>query len=236
MVGKMLEKLKSRSGRVSRLTVLLAVFCIIAVGALIFYPMITDGIRKMRANECALAPESAQRKIGIDANLSGSDKSIEEIKAVATQRVKDWEDLCPDGGTVYIVPSDGAYAVKFVCGMHGGGKERAYLNADNCLGQIRAAIKAALGRGEPVPETVEVSFNSQTYTAVLVSVDPDINHGTDYYKELKGVVIRFAVAGDGGFGDGFGQKSGAVSFFVFADESYCAKWDNLRGWTGDAVN
>jgi len=178
---------------------------------------------------CVQSLDSASRQIAVDYLLqyyAENEQSAEEVKAVAANAMLGWDDICPAGGSVYVVPTNDPDGVPFklVCGMHNkDAKLCTRLNADYVLSQLRAAIGKAETLGRELPENVEVSLHHKALTVTLLEEPSDLRRGTGASIGHSGTEAFYTRDADG-----------TVEWFVFADEKHAAVWNRTGGWTGDS--
>ncbi|MBQ7603333.1 MAG: hypothetical protein IJU75_00110 [Clostridia bacterium] len=189
-----------------------------------------------REMECMTSLDSAKRQMIDQFLFQFGDASKDELKEHVGYVMNGWDDLCPGGGTVYIVEDDDPtleMPYRLVCGVHGeDARERTRLNADYTLSVIRDRVKYELIKGNPVPETVTVRLNGEDLVAKLVTTNQMVKRGTTYSAD-KGTVAYYGVAG-AGFDETYGVADGTVCYFGFADDWFCANWNPVKSWSGDS--
>ena len=228
-------KLHSRRG-IMWITALLLIL-VIVMAVITMIPGYQEYQRKGKTVACATALDSARRQLAanfmLDGFVNGSD---EDAKALVAAVMNGWDDLCPDGGTVYIVPrTDSELAWDVVCGLHcSDSKYRTRLNSDYVLDQLREALRVAQVNGEPFPESLKFTLHHKTHTAYLVDAPSGLKRGTRTTEGQEGIVAYYSVVGHSDFGADSGMKEGALWYFSYADEDHCANWSYHDSWTGDS--
>ena len=186
---------------------------------------------------CTDALATARDSLSIDYIANNQAPAPDDARAVVGQVMDGWQDLCPDGGTVYLVKTQsGAPPYTLVCGLHDTDtKQRTRLNADNALTQLQNALAKAKTLGLPAPQTLTAAFNGKTYTARPVTEPVAIYRGTETTAGVKGTVLYYGLRGQGAFAAAPGAADGEICYFLFADENHCAVWQPAEGWTGDSA-
>lgn len=240
MKNRLKNRLESRGG-VSRAVVVLIVLVVIMVIAVIIVPTVIYYRTESKKIGCAAALDTAQRQLD-DAYLFAAGKMTkEDAKETVTRVMNGWDDLCPGGGEIYIVESDtdeiGMSGRKYtlVCGIHGSdAKELTRLNSDNAMKKLRDAIRREQINGTQYPESITLTLNGEEITAFLTEKDMDFKRGTKATPGAKtGIVIYYAIVGNGDLGNSSDLPDGSVCYFCYADEEHCANWKNTSGWYGD---
>lgn len=219
-----MNKLSSTRG-VARIVVIFAIVAIV-LGIIFAVPFVRDFNNKRNSVGCANALDTARRQLSYEYLSSSGNLNAKQAYELVGYAMDGYKDICPKYGTVYLIKSD-KYGMEYdlVCGIHGDDlRQVTRLNAGFVLDQVSKAVLVETKIDRPAPETVNVIFNNETHKASLVESDSmkDINHGTDYLKDYKGIVIYYGVS----------DKE--VDYFVYADKNYCAIWKANDGWTGDA--
>ena len=159
-------------------------------------------------------------------------QAMETLDKVLPERA----NICPAGGTVYLVRRDDGI-FEPVCGMHDSDlPRRCRLNAARAmelLGEARRIIKRET---KQEPESVRIELNGKPLDCVRVQEEPKLRRGTRTTAGFDGVVAFYGVAGEGAFAAGSGAKNGAVCYFIYADEDYCAIWHANDGWRGTSYD
>ena len=159
--------------------------------------------------------------------------SVEEAMVTLDEVLPARANICPAGGTVYLVRGDNGI-FEPVCGMHDDDKKlRARLNASRARELLKEALRVARRDSEEEPESVEITLNGMPLECGRVQEPPDLKRGTGTTNGYQGIVAFYGLPGDGAFSvDGAGD--GEIVFFIYADEYYCAIWHADEEWTGDA--
>ena len=228
----MTKRSKSSCRGMSRAVAILLV--LVAVMALIVAIPPTWRYFKSRSSEiaCVQSLDSATRQISVDflyQYYADDEQTAEEVKAEAARAMLGWEDICPAGGTVYVVrnPSeDEGLPYLLVCGLHNkDSKLCTRLNADYVLDQLRDTLYKEKTLGHDLPENVEASLHHQPLTVVRLSEPNDLKRGTGSTIGHKGTEVYYTRDDDG-----------TVNWFVFADEKHAAVWTPSNGWSGDSYS
>ncbi|MBP5156033.1 MAG: hypothetical protein J6252_05565 [Clostridia bacterium] len=226
--------ISSRSGKTSRaVAILLAlVFVMLAV---VSVPLIRHLRDHSREIGCMAALDTADKELRNAYLSSGCTLTYAQAKETVTRVMNGWDDLCPGDGTVHLVYDESAeMPYRLVCGIHGSDeKERTRLNAQYVFDILTEKIKVYHTANGEYPGSVVVSLNGEELTVNASASDVGLHRGTDYSGKYKGTVAFFAVAGESEWADSFGASKGSVSWFVFADEKHCARWDACVGWSLD---
>ena len=228
-------KVFGKSG-IARLVVILLVLAlvmliIVAKPAYLYLKEESDRIA------CVQSLDSASRQVAVDYLNKGGNQSAEEVKAEAARAMLGWDDLCPAGGNVYVVESDGKNGLPYqlVCGLHGTDKKQCTrLNASNVYEQVVEAVRRERLDGNDYPESVTVTLHHKPLTAYLVDESTGLRRGTGATTGYEGTVAYYSIVGHSDFGDDSGLKDGRVWYFSYADEDHCANWSSKDGWSGDS--
>lgn len=236
MLQQITRKLHNQSGLVR--AALLLIIPIVILLALILWPAWKKFHWQSQQIACNAALATAKDFLSIDYLMTNGEKTeVEDAVETVTSVMNGWDDLCPDGGTVYLVES-GQEAPKYtlICGLHDtDAARRTRLNADYTFSQIEDALRAARKAGEPAPTTVEVSLNGKIYTAQQTDAPVSIYRGTDQTDGYDGTVIYYGVAGAGNFATFANTEEGTPGYFLFADENTMVTWQPRTAWTGPGV-
>jgi len=191
---------------------------------------------------CVQSLDSAWRQTAVDYLMNNPNPTAEEVKEVAAKAMLGWEDICPAGGSVYVVENPD-YAEKnelpyvLVCGLHGTDRKQCTrLNANNVYEQVVEQVRNERRYGNDYPESVTVYLHHKPLTAYLVDESTGLKRGTGTTTGYKGTVAYYSIVGHSDFGSNSGLEEGRVWYFSYADEEYCANWSNKDGWTGDSYN
>ena len=238
MHQKSFQKLHSRSGVAWLIG--LAALAVLILLFIVLLPTIQHYRYEAGEAGCIASLDTARRQLANESMLLGQVSKASEARDYVASVMPGWSDLCPGGGTTYIVPtdeSDPRWTV--ICGMHGTDRKQCTrLNADYVLSQLRENLKKARDEGEEYPETLTYFLNGKTRKATLVHADPGVKRGTNSTMDMKGTVAFYTIRGAGESEDllkyGKSLKTGEISNFWFADEEYCAIWHTAAGWSGDS--
>ena len=182
---------------------------------------------------CEQAMKSAKDGLIIEYLNTWGEGSVEDARKTLDQVMVARPNICPAGGTVYLIKRpDGIFEP--LCGMHDRDlKERAKLNANFARDALKEALRKARRLSDTEPESVEIEINGQTLECVRVPEVQNIHRGTSTTEGYEGIVALYGIAGDGSFSSG-DVEEGEVCYFVYADEDYCGVWKADDGWTGSA--
>ena len=227
------QKLHSRSG-ITRAACILMILIILML-ILISIPAWKYYQNRAAQLGCGSSLNSANHQLSIE-YLAGRKITPETAKEIVTVAMDGWDDLCPGGGTPYLVEDESKVGYRVVCGIHDKDtKERTRLNASHVLQQIKKRVKSAQIQGEMSPESVSVELNGKKYEAVLAEEENEFRTGNVARgKREEEPTIRYAVAGYGDFGMDSGAREGKICYFSFADEHHYAIWSSKDGWLGDS--
>ena len=237
MGQKPVSKLHSRSG-VAWLIVI-GILAVLVLLVIIMLPTIQRWRYEAGEAGCIAQLDTARRQLANESMLIGQvDKEAEAREFIASVQ-PGWDDLCPGGGTTYIVPTnDDNPRWTVICGMHGTDKKQCTrLNADYVLRQLRDNLKKAQDEGKQYPESLTYYLNGKTRKATLVTSDPGIRRGTSSTVGMEGIEVFYTIRGCGESEDlitSTRTKVGEISNFWFADEDYCAIWRSGMSWSGDS--
>ena len=238
MISNWKQKLHSRSGVAWLIG--LAVLAVLVLLVIVLLPTIRHYRYEARAAACMASLDTARRQLANESMLLGEVNKEAEARDYVASVMPGWSDLCPGGGTTYIVPADSDPPYwTVICGMHGTDKKQCTrLNADYVLRQLRENLKTTRDEGKEYPETLTYFLNGKTREATLVHVSPGVRRGTSSTMDMKSIVAFYTIRGAGESDDlaGYGTslKNGEISHFWFADEDYCAIWHASGGWSGDS--
>ena len=123
---------------IARLVVILSVLALVLVAAAL-YPVIQHYRFRADALGCLAGLDTARRQLAAEYLFEGENSSAEQARDFVGFVMAGWDDLCPGGGTTYIVPKDDSeLAWDVVCGLHGQDRRQCTrLNADYVLQQLR---------------------------------------------------------------------------------------------------
>ena len=185
---------------------------------------------------CEQAMKSARDGLIIEYLSRWDSGSVQEAMKTLDEVMPERANICPSGGTVYLVPRGEDGIFEPVCGLHDSdGKLRCRLNASRAmdlLGEERRIVKRET---KAEPESVRIQLNGKALECVRVQEAPDLRRGTGTTSGFDGVVVFYGLAGEGQFTTD-GAAAGAIAYFIYADEDYCAIWRADDGWTGTAYD
>ena len=229
-------KLNQNRG-IARLVVILAVLALVLVAAAL-YPVIQRYRFRADALGCLAGLDTARRQLAAEYLFEGENSSAEQARDYVGFVMAGWDDLCPGGGTTYIVPKDDSeLAWDVVCGLHGQDRKQCTrLNADYVLEQLREELRTAQVLGTTYPERMTVMLHHKPLEALITEEDTGLRRGTRATVGAKGTLVSYAIAGYSDFGTGRGVPVGEISWFSYADEEHCANWSAWDGWTGDSYS
>ena len=234
--GRLSEKLHNNHG----LSWLLLILIIAVV--VLFILFMAPGYKRSQTQgktvACATALDSARRVMAKEFMFDGFENSdVEQAKADVTKAMQGWDDLCPDGGNVYITKRDGALEWDLVCGLHDSDKKLCTrLNASNVLGQLNERLLKEHNMGNFYPETLPFTLHHKEYTAVLVNEPTNFKRGTRTTMGMEdaGIVAYYSIKDYSDFGADSKAEAQTIWYFSFADEDHCATWTADEQWTGDS--
>ena len=236
-MDKGLFRLRDRRG-LSRLTAILLVLVGIML-IVVAIPIWRNLHEKSAKLGCVTALDSARRQLAVDYLMVNGTPTAKDAKDLVTYAMNGWDDLCPDGGTVYVVERGGDHELPYdvVCGLHDpDAKERTRLNAGYVLYQVEEAVRQAQAAGELYPETVTVRLHGRDLIACLVDDYTGLRRGTASTSGVEGIVAYYSIVGHSAFGADSGLEAGEIWYFSYADEEHCAAWSSIKSWTGDSYS
>lgn len=222
---------------IARLVVILTVLALVLVAAAL-YPVIQHYRFRADALGCLAGLDTARRRLAAAYLFEGENSSAEQARDYVGFVMAGWDDLCPGGGTTYIVPKDDSeLAWDVVCGLHGQDRRQCTrLNADYVLSQLREELRTAQVLGTTYPERMTVTLHHKPLEALITEEDTGLRRGTRATVGAKGTLVSYAIAGYSDFGTGRGVPVGEICWFSYADEEHCANWSAWDGWTGDSYS
>lgn len=230
------EKLHSSRGISRLIAILLAAVIVMAIVCLI--PIYQHYQTQAATLACATGLDTARRQLADKFMFDGFENGdAEDAKEWIAFVMNGWDDLCPDGGDVYIVHNEPGSALEWdvVCGLHCADKKlRTRLNSENVLQQLRDGLHREQLLDNPYPESLEFTLHHRQYTAYLVDEATNFKRGTDLTKDYEGIVAFYSIVGHSDFGADSGLDDGELWYFSYADENHCATWTNTQQWTGDS--
>ena len=183
---------------------------------------------------CVQAMKSAKDGLIIEYLDRFEEGDEEDARQTLIQVMPARPDICPAGGTVYLIKNSiGIFEP--VCGMHDDDtKLRVRLNASRAASLTAEALRIARRETKAEPESVTITLNGKPLECVRVDEVLELRRGTRLTNGYKGIVAFYGIAGEGDFKPSGNVKKGGISYFVYADENHCARWIDGDGWTGDA--
>ena len=227
----MKRKIADTHGGINRATVLLLILIAVLV-ALIAVPGYRAYRYRAQKVGCQQAMKSAKDGLIIDFLSNWQEVSAEEAMQTLDEVLPERPNICPAGGTVYLVRNSlGIFEP--VCGLHeSDGKLKVRLNASRAMELVAEALRKARETSEEEPESAAITLNGRELECVRVHEKLDLRRGTATTNGYKGIVAFYALEGDGMTTGRV--KSGQICYFVYADEDHGAVWRADDGWTGDA--
>lgn len=186
---------------------------------------------------CATALDTARRQLASNFMFNSFENgAADDAKEFVTYVMNGWDDLCPAGGSVYIVPKENnPQAWEIICGLHcSDSRLRTRLNAFNVREQLKEALLDEQNKGNLYPETLPFTLHGKPYEAHLVDEPTGFKRGTRLTEDVEGIVAFYSIVGHSDFGADSGMKDGELWYFSFADEDHCAHWTYREQWTGDS--
>ncbi|MCR5403310.1 MAG: hypothetical protein K6E91_05735 [Butyrivibrio sp.] len=226
-------KALSEKGAVNRLVAILLVLVIIMLGILAIPAW--NAFQKMTAEgACEQAMKSASDGLVIDFLFNDQEEgSAKEAMAVLDDVMPGRENICPTGGTVYLVRNEDG-VIKPVCGLHNSDdKLKTRLNASRALDLLEENLRKKRRQSETEPESIIIELNGKELDCVRTDREWYLARGTKKTKDYEGVVCFYGLSGEGAFSNSSAKKN-KICYFVYADEEHCAIWHIDDGWTGDA--
>ena len=238
MKNKAFYKLRGTHGMSRALAIAIAVVAVTAVIVSIPTYLYFKSIYK--EIDCMSALDTAKRELITAYLTAGGDLSEEEGKKVVTAAMLGWDDLCPGGGVVYIVPTHNdsetmGMPYRLCCGLHDDDKAlRTRLNARLIYEYVCDRVKVAKLRELPVPDELTYEINGIELKILRTDENLYLSRGTDFTVDQKGTVAYFGVAGLGDFPADTEADNSGVCYFVYADKDYCASVTGVERWAGNA--
>lgn len=234
MARRSAEKLHSRRGMSWLVAILL--LAIIAMSVVVCIPWFKGFRRDAVSVGCDTAIENATRELKA-AYISESPQLTEAwMRRVLAGTYRSLDELCPDGGEIYLVKDPGSDPpFRIVCGLHGrDAKQVTRLNALRALQRCQEELAVSRSGGVPLPETMTVVLNGKLLTARLVTEEVPLKRGTRTTSGYDGIVAFYGIAGNGETWDGVPVPKGQICYFAYADENHCAIFTEGLYWTGDS--
>lgn len=230
-----LQRKRNNHGLSWIIAILLVLVIVLAVVAMI--PVYKKYQEQAKRLACGTALDTARRQLAGNFMLQGFENGdAEDAKEFVAFVMNGWDDLCPDYGSVYIVPKENSpLDWEIICGLHcSDSRLRTRLNAYNVREQLKEALLREQLQGELYPESLPFTLHGKSYEALLVDADVGLKRGTRLTKDLEGVVAFYSLVGHSDFGADSGMEDGSLWYFAYADEDHCAIWNNREEWTGDS--
>ena len=205
------------------LVILAVILALIAIGI----PVFQSYKKKQDKIGCMSAMDSAKRQVIYEYINRGGDMTGQEAVGTAAYAMLGFTDLCPGGGTVYLIDETakgGAYEI--TCGLHESDDcLRTRLNAGYVLGQIEDYVGNLKPAEEDEPDAIEVTLNGAKLTAEATDEDLSFKRGTATTMgyENKGTLVYYRL------------ENYEVVYYCFVDEDHVAYWEKDTLWRGDCI-
>ena len=219
------SRLRSRRGIALAVWVLAAALLIVCI--LISIPLYRNHRRDAYSVGCASSLDSAQNQLAID-YLSGNDSpKVSDTISVVDFAMNGSEDLCPAGGTVYLIKGgDDGLPYGLACGLHDTDKkERTRLNAAYAM----TLVRDRLAETEDTPDRLTVTLNGKTVRANRTE-ETETQVLSGLLTSDDKVKISYAVTDS----DTLDPEGGRIAWFSYADTAYYAIWTPGTGWSGSS--
>ena len=182
---------------------------------------------------CDQALKSARDGLIIEYLSRWKSSSVDEARKSLDQILPERPNICPAGGTVYLIPTEkGVYEP--ICGMHEADRKlKVRLNAAKGKELLGEALRKARRWNKKEPESVTITLNGRPLECERVQKRLDLRRGTATTNGYDGIVAFYGLEGDGSFSTGK-VKKGEICYFVYADEDHAGVWSADDGWTGSA--
>lgn len=222
----------SRGGVTRAAAILLALIAVMLV--IIAMPSFRVFEYRSEKMACEQAMKSARDGLIIEYLSNWKAGTVEEAMVTLDQVMPARPNICPSGGTVYLLRGDnGIYEP--VCGLHNDDKKlRVRLNASRARELLAQGLREQRWALRTEPESVEINLNGKSLECKRVQQEQYISRGTATTSGFEGTVCLYGIAGDGDFTVSKNARKGEICYFVYADENHCALWRASDGWTGDA--
>ena len=237
MKPKLQARLKNRSGISSIIALLLVLVILLSVSCLV--PVYSKYQGQAKETACAVALDTARRQLATEFMANGyQNGSAEDAKEYITFIMNGWDDLCPAGGNVYIVPKGNSpLDWEIVCGLHGKDSlQCTRLNSGNVYEQIQEGLRREQAGGTMTPESLPYTIHHKEGTALRVTEKTNIRRGTRLMADYDGIVAFYGLAGTGDFPVSAKYPAGSLYYFCYADEEHYAFWSADYGWGGDSYS
>lgn len=220
-----MTKLNNRRGGTNRAVVILAVLILIMI-VIISVPAYRAFSYRSQCIACEQAMKSAGDGLKIEFLDTYDEGSLKKARKTIDEVMPARDDICPAGGNVYLIRNEQG-VFEPVCGLHNSdAARRTRLNASyagEVLAEARKNILEKASKGDPEPESIRIKVNGKDLECGYVTKEVNIKRGTSTTQGYKGVVAFYGTDDDN-----------EISYFVYADEDYCAIWRINEGWTGSA--
>lgn len=233
MKKTLLSTVKNRRG-VSKVVVLLIILAVILL-IVVAIPVGISLLQKSAKIGCEQALDTARRQL-TDAYQLGMIHNVEDAKKQVTLVMDGWDDICPEGGTIYILKQNNdAEPYRILCGLHNeDAKENTRLNSENVFNQVKEAVKKCQENGDKYPDSVTIRLHNKDVVVKRVESETNINYGTKSMPDVEGTVIYFGISGKFDYEKTADRDDSEVCYFDFADEEYAAVWNLQEGWHGSS--
>ncbi len=200
----------------------LLVFVILILAVMVILPLIQNRENKAESYACTLAIRRAQDAVLVEF-LSNPEITEQQAYVVVDESKLAREDLCPSGGTYFLVPIAGG-SWRVTCGLHEEDTTlRTKINASYILETVQSQLTARRRAEMKIENDLIINVNGKALDVKLLAGDNGLRRGTDYSIDFDGVVSFFSL-----------NAAGEVNWFVYADENHAAVWKLSSGWSGDA--
>ncbi len=221
---------RATRGAVNRLIAILLVLVAIML-ALVSVPIWNFFRQRSERLACAQAMKSAGDGLIIDYLFNPGDRTADEARASIDEIMPARPDICPAGGTVYLIKDEhGVYQP--VCGLHDRDeKQRTRLNGTYALELLNNQLRWNRREQDDEPLTVDIQINGKTLSCQRVQEEWLLARGTRRSKDYDGVIALYGLNGEGNF-KARSVEENEICYFVYADENYSAVWHADTGWSG----
>lgn len=220
----MLYRIRNHSGRINRTVALLLVLIAVML-VIIAIPAWKVFRYRSEKTGCVQAMKSAKDGLIIEYLGRFDAGTVEEAMVALDEIMPGRANLCPAGGTVYLIRGDHDI-FEPVCGLHDDDlKLRVRLNASRALDLLEEGLPEARRDLGEEPESVAIALNGKSLECVRVEEEPPIRRGTGTTNGYEGVVAFYRL-----------DDEGEISYFIYADEHHCAIWRKGQQWRGDAYD
>ena len=189
MRKQLCQKLNSERGISWLIAIMLVLVIILAVTSMIpsYRKYQEQGMRVA----CGTALDTARRQLAANFMLNGfENESAEKAKEFVTYVMNGWDDLCPAGGDVYIVPkADSPMDWEIICGLHcSDSKLRTRLNAYNVREQLKEVLGTLTEREQKV---LRLRFGLDDGRArTLEEVGKEFNVTRERIRQIEAKALR----------------------------------------------